>query len=370
MIQISSLSLVLSALPAFVLGIATIAQGPRRTDPDGTVDREARVEVVESAIREMNDSYVFPEVATKIETMLRERLAGGDYETITSSNAFAERLTEHLQAVSRDKHVRVRYRAEAIPERRGGGGGEPSQEQLERMRSFGASRNFGFERVERLSGNVGYLDLRMFDSPRFAGETAAAAMNFLANTDALIVDLRKNGGGTPTMIQLLCTYLFDAEPVHLNDLYFRPDDRTEQYWTLPYVPGKRYIGKDVYVLTSHYTFSGAEEFTYNLKNLKRATIVGETTGGGANPGGMARLSAHFEMFVPSGRAINPITKTNWEGTGVEPDVEIEEEKALEKAHTMALEKLLESTADPRRRDALQEALDSVMGVASTAASSK
>jgi len=366
-----SLTCLLATILAILAPTGPFEQGTRRADPDSPVDRETRIEVVETVIREMNSSYVFPEVAARIETMLRERLALGEYDSITSSNAFASTLTDHLQAVSRDRHVRVRYRSEPVPDRSaGGGGGGPSPEQIEQMRAHGAARNFGFEKLERLPGNVGYLDLRMFDSPRFAGETAAAAMNFLANTDALIVDLRKNGGGDPTMIQLLCSYLFDAEPVHLNDLYFRPEDRTEQYWTLPYVPGKRFLGKPVYVLTSHYTFSGAEEYAYNLKNLERATIVGETTGGGANPGGMARLAEHFEMFVPSGRAISPITKTNWEGTGVEPDVKVEEAKALSTAHALALEKLIDSASDPRQREALQEALDSVKGSATEAAGSR
>ena len=114
----------------------------------------------------------------------------------------------------------------------------------------------------------------------------------------------------PAMVALLCSYFFDGEPVHLNDLYWREGDRTQQFWTHPYVPGKRYVGKEIYVLTSKRTFSGAEEFTYNLKNLKRATIVGETTVGGAHPGGTQRINAHFAVWVPSGRAINPITKTN------------------------------------------------------------
>jgi C-terminal processing protease CtpA/Prc len=214
-------------------------------------------------------------------------------------------------------------------------------ERREQMRSRMAAGNFGFEKLERLEGNVGYIDLRGFAPAEMAGESAAAAMNFLTNTDALIIDLRKNGGGDPSMVALLCSYLFSPEPVHLNDLYFRPDDSTHQWWTFPYVPGKRYEDKPVYLLTSQRTFSAEEEFTYNLKNLKRVTIVGETTGGGAHPGGGRPLDDHFGMFVPTGRAINPITKTNWEGTGVPPDVAVPADAALKTAHLAALRKIAE-----------------------------
>ena len=140
------------------------------------------------------------------------------------------------------------------------------------------------------------------------------------------------------MIALISTYLFD-EPTHLNDIWERKDNSTQQYWTLPYVPGKRLNDKPVYVLTSKLTFSGAEEFSYNLKNLKRATIVGETTGGGAHPVAGHRVDDHFMIGVPFARAINPISKTNWEGTGVEPDVKVPAVEALTTAEKLAHEKL-------------------------------
>jgi C-terminal processing protease CtpA/Prc len=153
-------------------------------------------------------------------------------------------------------------------------------------------------------------------------------------------------------VALICSYLFPPEPVHLNDLYFRPANETHQWWTLPYVPGKRLAGKDVYVLTSHRPFSAAEEFTYNLKNLKRATIVGEVTGGGAHPGGPVRINDHFMVGVPSGRAINPYSKTDWEGTGVEPDVKVPAERSLNTAHLMALEKELPTLKSPNLKEAV------------------
>jgi hypothetical protein len=324
----------------------------RKDQPDITVEPKIAREVIESIQKSLAEEYVFPETAKKIDADLRRRLENNEYEKITSANRLAECLTDQLQAISKDKHLRVVYSHEALPEQKQGKAGPPDptqKEMVERMRKRGRATNYGFERVERLDGNVGYLDLRMFQPAEVAGETAAAAMNFLANTDALIIDLRKNGGGAPSMVALISSYLFGANPVHLNDLYFRPDDSTHQWWTMPHVPGQRYEGKPVYVLTSKRTFSAAEEFTYNLKSLKRATIVGETTGGGAHPGGMRRINDHFAIFVPSGRAINPITKTNWEGTGVAPDMPAAADLALKTAHLAAL-KAIGKDLEKRRKD--------------------
>jgi C-terminal processing protease CtpA/Prc len=208
------------------------------------------------------------------------------------------------------------------------------------MLAFQKKTNAGFVKIERLPGNVGYLELHGFMPG--AEEPAAAAMNFLAGTDALIIDLRNNRGGGPQAVTLLCSYFFDEKPVHLNSLFWRKDNRTDDFWTLKSVAGKRYLGKDIYILTSKRTFSAAEEFAYDLQCLKRATLVGETTGGGAHPGGMAPLGEHFMAFIPMGRAINPITKTNWEGKGVKPDIAVPADKALETAHQRAIEQLLKN----------------------------
>ena len=323
--------------------------GPRE-QPDRTIDAATRAQVIDAVIKRLNDSYVFPETAKAMESAVRERVARKEYDQINSAKALAETLTAHLQAISKDKHLRVRYSYEPIPMR--AERNEPTAEERERFRLYGRRINYGFEKIERLQGNVGYLDLRGFFDAEGGAETVAAAMNFLANTDALIIDLRQNGGGSPEMVALISSYLFGNEPVHLNSLYWREGNRTQEFWTKASVPGKRFQGKDVYVLTSSRTFSGAEEFSYNLKNLKRATIIGETTGGGAHPGGGFRIHEHFGMFVPTGRAINPISKTNWEGTGVKPDIEVPAEQALKTAHILALQKVLEQNGldEPRRRD--------------------
>jgi hypothetical protein len=339
---------------------APARQGPPE-QPDMAVDAAARKEVIENLLKRLNDAYVFPDAAAKMEQAVRARLARGEYEQLTSAKKFAEKLTADVQEVSHDKHLRVRYSAQPIPERPAGGPREPTAEEREQFRREMNRINYGFQKIERLPGNIGYVEFRGFTDPEGGADTVASVFNFLGNTDALIFDLRKNGGGDPAMVALICSYLFGPEPVHLNSLHWRSGsgERVEEFWTRKEVAGRRYTGKDVYVLTSNYTFSGAEEFTYNLKNLKRATIVGETTGGGANPGGGNRLSEHFGVFIPSGRAVSPITKTNWEGTGVEPDVKVPADQALKTAQVLALRKAVERATDDELKGALQREIDSL-----------
>ncbi len=336
------------------------AQGMAPDRPDTTIHAATRAVVLDTLIDRVDRYYVFPGIAKEVGKALRRRAARHEYDALTSANAFADSLTAHVQAVSHDKHMRVRYSPDFIPFGIGTGDHQdPSPAELEEMRRTWRLRNFGFERVQRLAGNVGYLDLRGFCSPRVGGgEIAIAAMNFLGNCDALIVDLRRNGGGDPEMLDLLVSYLYEqGERIHLNDFYMREGDRTEQFFTLSHAPGPHLAGKDVYVLTSKRTFSCAEEMAYDLQCLKRATLVGETTGGGANPGGFQRLEAHFTTFVPTGRAVNPVTKTNWEGVGVKPDIEVAAEVALRTAHIAALKKLQEKATGDDDRKRLDRAME-------------
>jgi hypothetical protein len=355
--QMFSLSNLRNALSLVLLIVAasqvSLAQQPEQ--PDITIDAATRAAVVEGIAKHLNQSYVFPDTAKKMEAAIREHAK--EYQQITSAKAFADTLTRDLQAVSNDKHLRVRYSYQPIPVREERG--EPTAAQREEMRRNFNWMNQGFNKVERLPGNIGYIEFRGFFNPEFGGDTVAAAMNFINGTDALIIDLRKNGGGDPTMVALICSYLFGPEPVHLNDLYWREGNRTDEFWTRKEIPGKRYLNKDVYVLTSKRTFSGAEEFSYNLKNLKRATIIGETTGGGAHPGTGVRLNEHFGMFVPSGRAISPITKTNWEGTGVTPDVDVPADQALTVAKLMALKKSVGNLTNPDFKAGVQAEIESL-----------
>lgn len=308
----------------------------------GTLAAGEQSVTIDSLIRSLEENYVFPQMAKEVGQHLRQKQKAGAFNGLTEPVAFADRLTEEIQFITNDKHLRVRFDPEGAARMRASAEEEeddgPNPEWIKHM----ARDNYGFQEVKILEGNIGYLDLRGFLPAAYAGETAAAAMNMLSNTDAIIFDLRQNGGGDPGMIQLLTSYLYKAgRDVHLNSFYHRHSNDTSQTWTLPYVPGKRNPDAEVFVLTSNHTFSAAEEFTYNLKNLERATIVGETTGGGAHPGGMAPIASRFVAFIPDGRAINPITHTNWEGTGVSPHISVEKEKALDVAHLMALEKLAE-----------------------------
>jgi peptidase S41-like protein len=304
------------------------------------IDAATRVRVIDGAIAKINEFYVFPDVAKKMAAAVQGRAKRGEYNSVTDGNMFAKLLTEHFRDVSHDKHLSVSFSPARLPEE----SSSPSPDTVARFRAALQTDNCGFEKAEHLNGNIGYLKFNFFADPEICGATAIAAMNFLANVDALIFDLRQNGGGDPKMIALISTYLF-AQQTHLNDLWVRNSDETQQYWTLPYVPGKRLPSVPVYVLTSHGTFSGGEEFSNNLKVLKRATLVGEVTGGGAHPVTGHRIDDHFSIGVPFARAINPITKTNWEGVGVEPDVKVPAADALTTAQALLGKELATRRAD-------------------------
>ncbi len=332
---LASLCLAAVSRALAIPGAQTSATQP--TAVAGTSEGEAltesqRMAVIEKVGALLQERYVFPDLATKCVEHLCSELASGTFNDTTAPELFGQQLTDALFHISQDKHLVVRLRRE---EERLAPKGTPHplrNRKLSQQRN--REKNFGFERVERLDGNVGYLDLRYFAHPADAMDTAAAAMAFLEHTDALIFDLRRNGGGHPGMVHFLCSYLF-AEPTHLNSFYYREGARTEDYWTLPGVPGTVVPDVPVFVLTSGDTFSGAEEFSYNLLTQERGTLVGETTRGGANPGQTLPVDEQFEVFIPIGRAINPITGTNWEGTGVQPHVAVDREQALEAALELA-----------------------------------
>ncbi|MGC1647346.1 MAG: S41 family peptidase [Candidatus Sulfotelmatobacter sp.] len=326
---------VTNAQPPTVENFGLRAIPPGAVVENVKLDAGARQRVIDGVVSDLKEYYVYPETAQKMIEAVRDRQKQAAYDAITDGDALAATLTTDLQDVSHDKHLRVNYSPYKLPKDDDHG---PSPEQKERERKQMERSNCGFVKIEILPGNIGYLKFNFFADPELCGPTAIAAMNFLAHVDAIIFDLRDNGGGDPKMIALISTYLFDKS-THLNDLYNRKDDETTQYWTLPYVPGTRLPDAPAFVLTSKMTFSGAEEFSYNLKNLKRATIIGETTGGGAHPVDGHRIDDHFTIGVPFARAVNPVSKTNWEGTGVAPDVPAKASEALDVAEKLATSKI-------------------------------
>ena len=304
-----------------------IAMGPNATVDMLRFDAPARAKVIDRTIALLDSFYVFPDVAKRMGDSLRARNGRGVYDSYTNAISFSLKLNDEVRDLSRDKHMRVSYSVRPLPPRPATPRA-PSPEDVARARSQMDALNCGFVKVEQLDGNIGYVKFNGFFDVDTCAPTASAAMNFIAGTRALIVDLRENGGGSPAMVAYVSSYLFSTR-THLNDLWERRTGKTEEYWTRDDVPGRRFGGeKPVYVLTSAQTFSGAEEFAYNLKSLKRATIVGETTGGGAHPVSGHPIDDHFFIGVPFARAINPITRTNWEGTGVEPDIKVSAADAL------------------------------------------
>lgn len=326
--------------------------GAAQAAPSAPVSAAERRQVVDSLARTLEGRYVFPDIGNRVASDLRQRLSRGEYDSLPNGTALAARLTADMAALAHDRHLHVNYtagRASMLDER-------PSAEEEAMRQRWARSRNYGFDKLERLPGNVGYLELRGFMPKAMMQETALAAMRFLGNTDALIIDLRRNGGGEPEAVALLSSWLFPrGQKVHLNDLYWREGNRTESFHTDPDLDVPRFTGP-VYVLTSSRTFSAAEEFTYNLKQLKRATQVGETTGGGANPGEGVMLSRNFGVFMPTGRAINPVTKDNWEGKGAVPEVAVPADDALRMAHMKALEALMAKEGDPEVKRGYERSL--------------
>jgi hypothetical protein len=343
-----------------VISFPALSQDKGADEKTITLDAEMRAEVVKRVGQLMENNYIFKETAKKMAEKLDTKLNEGNYSKIDDVFEFAQVLTQDLRGVSKDRHIRVTYGPERVQRIRASQSKSEEEREREQKASIERQRqqNFGFEKLEILEGNIGYLDLQYFTGLSQAGETIVAAMNFLANANAVIIDLRNNGGGSPYTIQIMSSYFLE-DYTHLNSFEWRGGDSLEQFWTLQYVPGKKMYDTDLYILTSSRTFSAAEEFTYNMKNLKRATLVGETTGGGAHPGGDRIVNDYFLVWVPSGRAVNPISKTNWEGTGIEPHLSVPRDKALDKAHSTALEKLMEKTDDMDKKRQLNWALDSI-----------
>jgi peptidase S41-like protein len=297
------------------------------------MDATERKKVIDGVDVALKEYYVEPATAQQMANALKAHESKRDYDAISDGDEFAARLTHDMQEVSHDKHLRVDFNPFKMPPLT-----QPTPEDEARFHHQMEHDNCAFDKVEILPSNIGYVKFDGFMDAGFCGPTVVAAMGFVAHTDAIIFDLRENGGGQPAMVTLIASYLFD-QPTHLIDIYNRKEDSTTQNWTLSYLPGARLTKQPVFVLTSKRTFSGAEEFAFDLKNKKRATIIGETTGGGAHPVSGHTVADYFMIGVPFAKSLDPVTKTNWEGTGVAPDVKVPAADALATAEKLAIEKI-------------------------------
>jgi len=328
-------------------------------------------EIVTAALALLRANYIFPEVADRAASAVEARLTAGEYDDLADEE-LAELLTEHLNEVCDDKHLPVR----SLGPRPGGPGpepgprpggpgsgtgrGEPDDYEARTLaqRRIGRLDNFGIHRVERLDGNIGYLDLRRVAMPESAGPAITAAMELVAGTYALIIDLRRNRGGAVLGVVLWCSYLFGDEPTRLNDVFRADTGETRQFWALPYVPGPRYLDRPVYLLCGDGTFSGGEDFAYTLQSLGRAEVIGEPTGGGAHPTRGFPITPTMHIGVPFARSINPVTGANWQGTGVVPDLAVPAAEARDVAYAKALRHVLALVdVPPPIADEAREALD-------------
>ena len=306
----------------------------RAVAEDVKLDAAERQRVIDGAIANLTKYYIYPAVAQKMADALLVQENSGDDDAATDGEVFADLLTKQMRDVSHDRHVMMVYSTATERENPRA----PSLEDVSRYRTEMEENNCRFEKVKILPHNIGYLKFNEFPDASICGTTVAAAMASLNHADAIIFDLRDNPGGYANMVALIAKYLFD-HPMHLNDFYNRSEDSTEQSWTHPPVPGNRLADKPAFVLTSPSTFSAAEGFSYDLKMLNRATLVGETTSGRGHMGMGHRIDDHFIIRVPGIRVVNPISKTNWEGTGVEPDVKVKAADALKTAEKLAERRL-------------------------------
>ena len=296
------------------------------------IDAAERQRVINSAVTDLKQHYFDPEVAHNMADSLLAHAKAGDDEAIKTGAGFAALLTTQMRDISHDMHLEVVYSRDVLPAQPSM---TPSAEDLARYRRAMEQSNCTFEKVEVLPHNIGYIKLNSFPDPAICGTTATAAMTSLNQADAIIIDLRDNGGGYQNGVSMIAAYLFD----HPQYLYDPRQTPTVESSTHSPVLGNKLADKPVYVLTSGSTASAAEDFSYNLKMLRRATFVGETTRGSAHAGVFHRLDDHFGMGIPEVKVVNPYETADWEGKGIEPDVKVNADDALATAQTLAGKKL-------------------------------
>jgi hypothetical protein len=333
-------------------GIALGAE-PAPSDRSPTLSSTEKGEVIAALEQQIRKNYVFPEVAEQVIAALDQRSAGGHYAGAATAKALARLLTVDLRQAGNDLHFNVAFDPEFIAP--SGEDAIPSDAEVAQMRRIVVERAGGISQVRRLPGNIAYMEMREFFPIEHAAAYFDAAMALSGDSNALILDLRRNGGGDPNMVTYVMSHFFAiGDERHLNDLYFRPKNQTREFWTIGSV-SPRYL-KPVYVLVSDRTFSGAEECAYDFQTQRRASVIGVSTGGGANPGDVMQIGHGLVAFIPNGRAINPVTHTNWEHVGVKPDIQVPAADALLRAYSESLENAVAATKDPDEHDALTRIL--------------
>jgi len=315
----------------------------QKSNPDSHLNSKSKSVIVMNVSQLLLDNYVYPDTAIRFSKYIQQRLKSGAYENITDPVVFSDVLSNDLYAVYHDKHLSVQYNPALASQL--SDPVSPAETVIETVPKRNRDANFGLSKIEILKGNIGLLELNHFWADKIYGaETVKAAFKFLANTNALIIDVRSNGGGSPETVSMICSYFF-PDSIHINDSYSRPDNVTTEYWTNPDTAFGVFTKMPLYILCSNKTFSAAEEFAYDLQSLKRAVIVGEPTGGGAHNTFEQSAGNGFVVYIPYGRAINAVTGTNWETVGVKPDIVVSAEKALETAELEVFETLIAGTKD-------------------------
>lgn len=327
-----------------------------------SLDDDKIKEIIKELCKIIEEYYIFPETAEKISDFLLNKLEKGLYNGITEPINFERIISNDMVEVSNDLHFYFEYdpsqalnlQQEEVEDQ------EESEEEFPELKGrlrYEQYKNFHITKAERLPGNIGFIKLNDFPPAEFAGEIVIGALQFLANTNAIIFDIRNNGGGYPSMVALIVSYFLVPSTKLLTSFYERKKDEYSESRALPYIPGRRFPDKPLYVLISRRTASGAEEFAYILKMLERATLVGETTRGAANPVDIIPVLDKFVIWIPIGRPINPISNDSWEGKGVSPHINICQEEALEKAHILAFKELLKKESDKEIKKMLEFELE-------------
>jgi len=333
------------AAAALLGAVAPAFAQPVIDQPDMPIDAATRSRVLLGTKKHLLEKYLDVTVAQSMADLLDQKRTSGAYESLSTAKAFVEKVTTDLRAVSHDLHLSVMYRFDGYPDFDTLPPPPPDWEEQAR-RANGRIYNFGFLKVEILDGNIGLIKLVGFPPPSLMAKTMAAAMTTVEYTDALIIDVSENFGGSPAAVSLFLSYFLPPQVINTNNIYYRFQNFTEKFYTTVDLPAPRYLQRELFVLTSPDTISAGEEFSYDLKLLGRATLIGGTTAGAANPAVFQRIEEHFGVSVPAGRVINPISGTNWERVGVTPDLVTPNVRAFQTAYVQALDAVLRRQPEP------------------------